>query len=127
MRPASRVVAHRAIGPRWQRALAWLPLIMLGLTELCIWFVTSVVVLSPLVVPGFSLKPLHVDVRRPSKLETALGWLLLMVFQLLFCLGAISVLRTVFTPPGDIPSWLRSDGRSDLHSYSNLLQARLRA
>ena len=30
MRPASRVVAHRAIGPRWQWALAWLPLIMLG-------------------------------------------------------------------------------------------------
>jgi len=123
MRSPPPAVAHRAGGPRWQRQLAWLPLIMLGLTELCVWFVTSVVVLSPLVVPGFSLKPLHVDVRRPSRLETALGWLLLMVYQVLFCLGAVSVLRTVLTPPGDIPSWLRSDGRSDLHSYSNLLQA----
>jgi len=122
-KPASGVVSHRFGGPSWQRRLAWLPLILLGLTQLCVWFVTSVVVLSPLVVPGFSLKPLHAEIRRPSSLETALGWLLLMVYQILFCLAAISVLRTVLTPPGDIPSWLRSDGRSDLHSYSNLLQA----
>ena len=117
------VVSHRAGGSRCRRQLAWGPLVLLGLTELCIWFVTSVVVLSPLILPGFSLKPPHVEVRKASQLETVLGWLLLLVYQVLFCLASISVLRTVLTPPGDIPSWLRSDGRSDLHSYSNLLQA----
>ena len=117
------VVSHRAGGSRCRRQLAWGPLVLLGLTELCIWFVTSVVVLSPLVLPGFSLKPPHVEPRKASQLETVLGWLLLLVYQVLFCLASISVLRTVLTPPGDIPSWLRSDGRSDLHSYSNLLQA----
>jgi len=53
----------------------------------------------------------------------AIGVFLLTMYQVLFVLLCISAVRTVTTPPGDIPSWLRSDGKSDLHSYSNLLQA----
>ena len=111
-------------GRRDRSWVTWAPLALLGVTELCVWFVTTVVVLLPLVVPGFSLSlnPGY----RANRLESAVGWLLLLVYQILFVMMAVSVARTVLTPPGDIPSWLRSDGRSDLHSYSNLLQVRVR-
>ena len=46
-----------------------------------------------------------------------------MLYQLFFAMSVLCVVCAVATPPGEIPSWLKSDGRSDLHSYSNLLQA----
>ena len=150
------VVAHR-VGPPWQRWLAWLPLVCLLLTEMCIWvrrrrarppaaparrarpplapprspppsaaqFVVTIVVLAPLVAPGFTLRPhaFRADSAPPSRLELLAGWLLLVLYQLFFAMSVLCVVCTVATPPGEIPSWLKSDGRSDLHSYSNLLQA----
>ena len=113
-------MAHRT-GP--YAIVAWVPLAVISVTELCVWFVTTFVVLTPLVSPGFSLTPQPTLMPQPTRLERAVGWLLLLVYQIIFLLLCISVVRTVVTPPGDIPSWLRSDGRSDLHSYSNLLQA----
>ena len=124
--------------------MRWIPLATFILTQTCIWFVTTFVVLCPLVAPGlFVMRPQATNFA-PSKQERALGWLLLLVYQILLLLAATSVARTVLTRPGmlsppasevatqceaesavpgEIPSWLRSDGRSDLHSYSNLLQA----
>ena len=119
---AASPVAHRQ-GSAIQRWLAWSPLALLVLAEACVWFVTTFVVLCPLVAPGFFIvrsQPLDYS---PTRAERALGWLLLLVYQILVVLGALSLARAVLTPPGEIPSWLRSDGRSDLHSYSNLLQA----
>ena len=81
--------------------------------------------LAPLVAPGFTLRPhaFRADSAPPSRLELLAGWLLLVLYQLFFAMSVLCVVCAVATPPGEIPSWLKSDGRSDLHSYSNLLQA----
>jgi len=103
--------------------LAWAPLILFFTTELAMWFVVTFVVLLPVICgPGSSFDVFSPH-KRTSYMESAVGWLLLIIYQLLFALLLASVVRTVRTAPGDIPSWLRSDGKSDLHSYTNLLQA----
>ena len=103
--------------PRKRGCVGWLPIIFLSTIEFTVWFVTTFIVLLPLVAPGTAIEGLSPQrQRQPSHLESAIGWLLLIVYQLLFVLLAISVFRAVLTPPGGIPSWLSSDGRSDLHS-----------
>jgi hypothetical protein len=96
----------------WTRSL---PLAIFILTEICIWFVTTFVVLCPLVAPGLFVmrsQPLGFN---PSRAERALGWLLLIVYQLLLLLASISVARTVLTHPGLAspaarpPPWPASD------------------
>lgn len=109
--------------PRSGTPLAWAPLLLLALTVVVLWFVTTIVVLLPLVVPSFSITPEPPLDRKATKLELACGVALLVVYQLLFAAFVVSVGRTVLTAPGHIPAWLSSDGKSDLHSYSNLLQA----
>jgi len=110
--------------PIQRSCVSWVPLGLLSATELAVWFVTTFIVLLPLVAPNTAFDSLLPTRQyQPTHLESAVGWLLLIVYQVLFALFSISVMRTVATPPGSIPSWLRSDGRSDLHSYSNLLQA----
>ena len=88
--------------------------------ELVVYFVTTFIVLLPVVVPSLGVS--H-TVHHRSYLAVAVGIFLIIVYQLLFALLVASAVRVIITPPGDIPSWLRSDGKSDLHSYSNLLQA----
>jgi len=102
---------------------AWAPLVLLFTTEAAVWIVMTFVVLLPIVAPSSPFDALAHYRSTPSYMETAVGWMMLIIYQGLFALLIISIVRTVRTPPGDIPSWLRSDGRSDLHSYSNLLQA----
>ena len=110
-----------AAPPRPTSAFAWLPLFLLSLIALALWFVTTFVVLLPLLIPGMGLRE---DVVVPSTgLASAVAILMLVIFQLFCALFAVASARCVLTAPGDIPSWLRSDGKSDLHSYSNLLQA----
>ena len=108
--------------PRPVSAISWLPLLLLTLVSFALWFVTTFVVLLPLLVPGMGIRE---DAgREPSTgLTGAIGIFMLLIFQLFFALFIVSIVRAVLIAPGDIPSWLRSDGKSDLHSYSNLLQA----
>ena len=89
---------------------SWLPLIILTLFSLVIHFVTTFIVLLP-----------HTQ-ESANSLSIAAAVAMLLLFQLLFGLFAVSAIKTILTAPGEIPSWLRSDGKSDLHSYSNLLQ-----
>ncbi len=106
--------------PRSQSPCSFAPLCLLVAIELVIYIVTTVLVLLPVLVPDLGMSHGH---SKRSYLTIAIGVLLLAMYQVLFFLLCVSAIRTVTTPPGDIPSWLRSDGKSDLHSYSNLLQA----
>ena len=115
MKPATPSVPPRARSP-----CSWAPLILLIAIELVVYFVTTFIVLLPVVVPSLGMS--H-TVHHRSYLAVAVGIFLIIVYQVLFALFIASAVRTIITPPGDIPSWLRSDGKSDLHSYSNLLQA----
>jgi hypothetical protein len=81
------------------------------------WFATTFVVLMPFVVPGAGV------LVRAEAPKPGVGVAIFVMFQLFVVLFLVSCTRTVGTAPGDVPAWLRSDGRSDLHSYSNLLQA----
>ena len=63
----------------------------------------------------------------PVDLDEADLRLMLVIFQFFYALFVLSAARAVLTAPGDIPSWLRSDGKSDLrfsdkpvHSQQNL-------
>ena len=78
-------------------------LVILTLFSLVIHFVTTFIVLLP---------------QRKSRPTPSHQ---LLRVQLLFGLFAVSAIKTILTAPGEM-SWLRSDGKSDLHSHSNLLQ-----
>jgi len=106
--------------PRPSSACSFAPLVLLIAIELVMYIVTTVIVLFPVLIPEMEIP--HSQGHR-SYLTIAIGIFLLATYQVLFALLCVSAMRTVMTPPGDIPSWLRSDGKSDLHSYSNLLQA----
>lgn len=106
--------------PRSQSPCSFAPLILLVAIELVIYIVTTGLVLLPVLLPNLGISGGH---SHHSYVTIAIGVLLLVTYQVLFILLCVSAFCTVTTPPGDIPSWLRSDGKSDLHSYSNLLQA----
>lgn len=108
--------------PRPENPLSWLPLLLITSISLVLWATTSFVVLLPAVVPSL-LEVARRERTPPSALTLTVGITMFSIFQLIFLLLVISAARTVFTAPGHIPAWLRSDGKSDLHSYSNLLQA----
>ena len=121
-----------AAPPRPQSVVSWSGLLLLALLSLTLWFVTTFVVLLPLLLANPAAQNQRASAehrRRPEGLagedglSRVVATLMLLVFQLFFALYALSAARTVLTAPGDIPSWLLSDGTSDLHSYSNLLQA----
>jgi hypothetical protein len=113
------MAAPVASSPRAAHPLAWVPLALLLLLASTLWFVTTFVVLLPLLIPAGA----RGDDPSATFIAQAVAVLMLVIFQMLAaCLG-VSTARCVRTAPGDIPSWLRSDGKSDLHSYSNLLQA----
>jgi len=111
--------------PRGATQISWLPFILLTLISFGMWFVTTFVVLLPTLMPGVGLRnDASADESAPSTgVAQAVAVIMLIIFQLFYALFVVATLRCVFTTPGDIPSWLRSDGKSDLHSYSNLLQA----
>lgn len=102
--------------PRPESTASWVPLVLLFGVAMGLWFVTTFVVLIPLLI--------HDATHESSTgLAQAVAVLMVVIFQLLFVLFLVASARAALTAPGDIPSWLRSDGKSDLHSYSNLLQA----
>jgi len=105
--------------PRAESLCSFAPLALLVAIEAVIYIVTTVLVLLPVIIPNMGMTHHGTG----SYLSIAIGVFLLAMYQVLFVLLCVSAWKTVSTPPGDIPSWLRSDGKSDLHSYSNLLQA----
>ena len=106
--------------PRSRATCGWAPLALLVAIELIVYFVTTYIVLLPVLWPELGMTR---GARHSSYLAKAVGVFLLVTYQVLFAFLGWSCARAITTPPGDIPSWLRSDGKSDLHSYSNLLQA----
>ena len=101
--------------PRSLAWCSWAALALLAATELIVWGVTTFVVLVPYCcVPSWSF--VAQASRRPTQPEVVVGSVMLGLFQAFFALAIVSAVRTIRTPPGDVPSWLRSDGASDLHS-----------
>lgn len=108
--------------PRPSNGCSWIPFLLIASIALVLWATTSFVVLLPTIVPSL-LEVARSEKTPPSAFTMTVGVTMFTVFQVIFALLLVSALRTVFTAPGHIPAWLRSDGKSDLHSYSNLLQA----
>jgi hypothetical protein len=105
--------------PRPERLIYWLPLSFFFSVAFMLWFATTFIILLPQLIPGMS----HQHDAREVPGAPVAAVLMLVIFQICFVLLIVSSARAVLTAPGEIPSWLRSDGQSDLHSYSNLLQA----
>ena len=80
------------------------------------YIVTTFILLLPTIAPS-TWSDLHA-----STIDVAAAAISFGIYQVLFVLLCLSATRAIMTPPGAIPPWLRSDGKSDLHSYSNLLQ-----
>ncbi len=66
--------------PRPAGLLSWLPLILLCLVAMALWFVTTFVVLLPLLIPGIGA----VDATPDPGLAQAVAVLMLVLFLLLF-------------------------------------------